>query len=65
LDWLTSPKKDGKLVLGGQLADELNNVATTRRFIRTLLQAGRARLIPTDTIEVEQNHVIATKMWRF
>ena len=53
IDWLTSDKKDGKLVVGGQLATELNKVTAARRFVRALQQAGRARLIPEQEANTE------------
>jgi len=68
IDWLT--KKDGILVVGGHLTKELDKVDSARRFVRTLLQAGRARIIPstvtdektiliTNQCESDDPHVIA------
>jgi hypothetical protein len=54
IDWLVSPKKDGKLVVGGRLAVELDKVLPAKRFIRSLLQAGRAKQIPDDVINEEE-----------
>jgi hypothetical protein len=45
IDWLTSPLRNGKLVVGGKLRDELFEIENTRRFIIRLIQAGRARNI--------------------
>jgi hypothetical protein len=56
-DWLTSNKKDGKLVVGGQLATELDKVNSARRFVRVLQQAGRARLIPDDAATDEAKRI--------
>jgi len=53
IDWLTSPNKNGKLVVGGHLAVELNRIGRARRFIRSLQQAGRARFIPEDVTRQE------------
>jgi hypothetical protein len=64
VDWLTSPKKDGKLVIGGQLADELSAVRSVTRFIRALSQAGRARLIPAQEVVAEQERIILTGICR-
>ncbi len=55
IDWLTN--KDGKLVVGGQLAREVYRVAAARRFVRNLLQAGRARSIPDNITERETTFV--------
>lgn len=57
IDWLTSPKKDGKLVVGGHLAKELDKVNLARRFVRSLQQAGRARLIPSDATDIETENI--------
>jgi hypothetical protein len=57
IDWLTSPNKNGKLVVGGHLAVELNRLGRARRFIRSLQQAGRARFIPEDVTKQETNRV--------
>ena len=59
IEWLTLPNKDGKLVVGGHLAVELDKVTAARRFIRSLHQAGRARIIPNDATEEETNRVKA------
>jgi hypothetical protein len=57
IDWLTLPKKDGILVVGGHLAVELDRVATAKRFVRVLQQAGRARIIPNDVTDEESRRV--------
>jgi hypothetical protein len=57
IDWLTSPRKNGKLVYGGQLAAELDLVKAAGRFVRSLQQAGRARLIPDNDIAEEARRV--------
>lgn len=51
--WLTSPRENGRLVLGGHLANELSNVSAARRFVKALQQAGRARFIPAVALEAE------------
>jgi len=55
LDWLTN--KDGKLVVGGQLAKEVDRVGAARRFVRVLLQAGRARRIPSKQTDNEAKSI--------
>jgi len=57
IDWLTLPRKDGKLVYGGQLATELDRVSSARRFVKSLIQAGRARRIPDNDIAAEARRV--------
>ncbi len=59
IDWLTSPNKDGKLVIGGHLGRELDKVSSAKRFVRSLLQAGRARSIPTDATDTETENIKA------
>ncbi len=58
LHWLSDPDKDGCLVYGGRLGRELTQVAQVSRYLRTLLQAGRARLIP-DSVTSEEEVVMA------
>ncbi len=53
IDWLTNANKDGKIVVGGQLAREVDRVNAARRFVKVLLQAGRARRIPENITERE------------
>ncbi|MCI0512371.1 hypothetical protein L0128_04085 [candidate division KSB1 bacterium] len=64
LEWLVSPKSDGKFVLGGMLAEELlgdekthPGVHAVRRFIKALHQAGRVRIIPKRIVDYETNKV--------
>ena len=57
IDWLTSPRKDGKLVVGGHLAKELDKIGSARRFVRSLQQAGRARSIPSDATDSETENI--------
>lgn len=53
IDWLTSANCDGKLIVGGHLLVELDRVDAARRFVKTLLQAGRALRIPQNVIDLE------------
>lgn len=57
IEWLTSPRKDGRLVVGGHLATELNKVAAASRFVKALQQAGRARFFPNDVVDSETDRV--------
>jgi hypothetical protein len=52
LDWLL--EKDGRLVFGGHLGTELDRVERARRFLRALLQAGRAIRIPDEAVQEEE-----------
>jgi len=56
IDWLTSPRRNGKLVVGGKLKDELFRIENAHRFIIRLLQAGRARDI-TENVDEETEKV--------
>jgi len=58
LDWLE--KKDGRLVFGGHLGTELDRVDRARRFLRALLQAGRAIRIPDEAVQKEEAVVGST-----
>lgn len=58
LDWLE--KKDGCLIFGGHLGTELDRVEKARRFLRALLQAGRAKRIPDGRVEKEEAVVRGT-----
>lgn len=53
LNWLLSPKENGKLVVGGHLTTELYKVTNAHRFIRGLYQAGRVKIFPDDTVQKE------------
>ena len=58
IDWLTFPQKDGKLVVGGHLATELDKVGAAKRFVRSLLDAGRARRIPNVVTDEEEKKIV-------
>ncbi len=62
LGWLE--KGDGCVVYGGRLATELDRVGEGRRFLRSLLQAGRARLLPERDIDAEETVVAGTDLCR-
>lgn len=57
LDWLQ--QRDGCLVVGGQLADELGHMERARRFVVQLLRAGIARNVPADVVAHEETEVAA------
>ena len=57
IEWLTSEKKNGVLVVGGLLAEEMENADKTRRFILTLRRAGRAMVFPEVETELESERV--------
>jgi hypothetical protein len=59
-NWLHDEQRDGRLVFGGKLAVELNQVRGARRYLRALLQAGRAILIPNGEVSIEEKRVIRT-----
>jgi len=63
-NWLHDPNKDGRLVYGGRLTQELFRVESTRRYLRALQQAGKAFLIPDRAISAEEAHVIALRLCR-
>ena len=44
--WLHAPDKKGCLVFGSKLFKELSNRTASVRYLRALLQAGRAYQIP-------------------
>lgn len=60
IEWLLSPRENGRLVVGGQLAHELDKVNAARRLVKSLQQAGRARLIPETSTQEEGEHVCDT-----
>ncbi len=62
LDWLQG--KDGCLVVGGQLARELGRLYVARRFVVTLLRAGRARQVPDEEVTRHQEEVESTGLCR-
>lgn len=58
LDWLQ--QRDGCLVVGGRLADELGQLERARRFVLQLLRAGVARQVPAAEVDREEAEVAAT-----
>ena len=62
LDWVE--KRDGCIVYGGRLAGELMRIEKARRYLRTLLQAGRALRFQDDSVETEQAAVVGTGLCR-
>lgn len=62
LDWLG--KRDGCVVYGGRLAAELARIERARRYLLTLLRAGRALRFPDESIVTEQAVVTRTGLCR-
>lgn len=58
LDWFR--KRDGCLVVGGQLARELLQLQDARRAVIDLLRAGRARRVPDEAVEQHAGELEAT-----
>jgi predicted nucleic acid-binding protein len=58
LDWLQ--QRDGCLVVGGHLANELSRMEKARRFVVQLQRAGIARLVAEEEVEREEAEVTAT-----
>jgi hypothetical protein len=61
-DWLHAPDKDGRLVFGGKLAGELANRTTSLGYLRALVQAGRAYLIPDRSVQAEEREVTCSAL---
>ena len=55
--WLHAPDKNGCLVFGGKLFKELSNRTASVRYLRALLQAGRAYQIPDVRLQSEEQQV--------
>ncbi len=64
IDWLTSKKIDGRLVIGGKLSQELDKVTNVGHLIQTLSRAGRARQISHKEVEEETKIVESTNLCR-
>jgi hypothetical protein len=62
LDWLENG--DGCLVVGGQLAAELDRLDVARRYVLALLRAGKARKIPDDAVTLHEREVGETRLCR-
>jgi hypothetical protein len=62
--WLYSPRADGCLVFGGQLASELRRVRGGRTYLVQLSRAGRARQIPDAQVDAEEQCVVETGLCR-
>lgn len=58
VDWLFSASKNGVIVYGGKLAEELLLMSDARRAIRVLLQAGRAVRVDDSSVDLEEQRVI-------
>lgn len=56
-DWLHAPDKNGCVVYGGKLYEELSSRTESRRYLLRLAQAGRARLIPEGILQPEEEEL--------
>jgi hypothetical protein len=56
-DWLHAADKNGCVVYGSKLADELSSRTESRRYLLRLAQAGRARLIPEGILQPEEEEL--------
>lgn len=56
-DWLHAPDKNGCLVFGGKLFEELLNRTASLRYLRALLQAGRAYRIPDAIVQSDEQQI--------
>jgi hypothetical protein len=63
-NWLHSEDKNGRLVYGGRLRDELVKREGTRRYLRSLYQAGRAHLVPDSVVQEMESQVKETGLCR-
>jgi len=59
LSWLTSEKRDGRLVYGGRLCAELERTSA-RRFLAALVRAGRAVRVADEDVHREEGLVART-----
>jgi PIN domain len=62
LEWLEN--RGGCLVVGGQLAAELDRLETARRYVLALLRAGKARKIPDEDVELHEREIEETGLCR-
>lgn len=58
VNWVFDANKDGILVFGGKLAEELLLMGVTSRALRALMQAGRAVRIDDNRVNLEEQQVI-------
>lgn len=56
-DWLHAEDTNGSLVFGGKLSKELSNREASRRYMRALVQAGRAYQIPDAAVQAVEIQV--------
>jgi hypothetical protein len=61
-DWLQAPDKNGCLVFGGKLFKELSNRTASLRYLRALLQAGRAYRIPDVVVQSDEQQVTDSRL---
>jgi len=63
-EWLHAPDKNGCLVFGGKLSSELSHRTDSRRYLRALLQAGRAYQIPEATVQSEEQRITDSGLYK-
>ena len=56
--WLFDADKNGVVVFGGKLAQELLLMRVVSRSLRTLLQAGRAIYVDDSKVNLEEQQVV-------
>jgi hypothetical protein len=59
---LHAPDKNGCVVYGGKLANELSSRTASRRYLLELSRAGRARLIPEDIVQSEEEDLTRSRL---
>lgn len=60
LRWLFD--QDGRIVIGGKLAENLSAMGSASRALASLSRAGKLRTIPKADLKVEEEAVIATRL---
>ena len=56
LDWLT-PKRGGKLIVGGKLLQELSGLQKFQTWLQGALLAGRAEMVDDDSVNAKTEAV--------
>lgn len=63
-EWLHDHNKNGCLVFGGRLRQELDNRLNSRKYLAALYRAGRARLIPDSQVRTEEERLLRGRLCR-
>ncbi len=61
-NWIEN--REGKLVFGGKQLREWARINKARRYMRTLLEAGRALKYATEEVDAKENEVASTGLCR-